>query len=62
MRKIWLTRHGESMYNVLGKIGGDSRLSPRGEVYARLLPDLLVERVPLVHSLEPCWKKPTKTF
>ncbi len=28
-RKIWLTRHGESEYNVLGKIGGNSQLSVR---------------------------------
>jgi broad specificity phosphatase PhoE len=33
-RPILLTRHGESEYNVQGKIGGDSLLSPRGEAYA----------------------------
>lgn len=46
-RKIWLTRHGESVYNTLGKIGGDSLLSPRGEDYARLLPDVLESRLPV---------------
>ncbi|KHJ33129.1 putative fructose-bisphosphatase [Erysiphe necator] len=40
-RSIWLSRHGESVWNVLGKIGGDADLSPRGEEYARLLPELV---------------------
>ena len=53
MRKIWLTRHGESMYNTLQRLGGDSPLSPRGEVYSKKLPDVLVDRVPLVRVLEP---------
>lgn len=48
MRKIWFTRHGESEYNRFAKIGGNSGLSIRGEAYARILPDLLVDRVPLV--------------
>lgn len=30
-RTIYLCRHGESEYNLLGKIGGDSGLSPRGK-------------------------------
>ena len=47
VRKIWLTRHGESEYNLALKLGGDSPLSARGEAYARLLPDVIVERVPL---------------
>ncbi|KAL4433083.1 hypothetical protein ABPG77_006510 [Micractinium sp. CCAP 211/92] len=45
-RKIWLTRHGESHFNTLGKIGGNSSLSPRGHMYAELLPDILASRVP----------------
>jgi len=36
-RPIWLTRHGESNFNVLGLLGGDSELSPRGEEYAKSL-------------------------
>ncbi|KAL1961926.1 hypothetical protein VTN77DRAFT_755 [Rasamsonia byssochlamydoides] len=40
-RSIWLSRHGESEYNLLGKIGGDSDISSRGEAYARALPGLL---------------------
>ncbi|KAF8852910.1 bifunctional 6-phosphofructo-2-kinase/fructose-2,6-bisphosphate 2-phosphatase [Acephala macrosclerotiorum] len=40
-RSIWLSRHGESMYNVTGQIGGDAELSPRGEQYALKLPELV---------------------
>ncbi|KAI7902517.1 6-phosphofructo-2-kinase-domain-containing protein [Cokeromyces recurvatus] len=40
-RKIYFSRHGESGYNLLGKIGGDSSLSKRGRLYARKLPDLI---------------------
>ncbi|OAX77810.1 hypothetical protein ACJ72_07887, partial [Emergomyces africanus] len=42
-RSIWLSRHGESEYNLLGKIGGDADISSRGEKYARALPQLLKE-------------------
>ena len=31
------------MWNVYGKIGGDAKLSERGEAYARKLPDLVKE-------------------
>ena len=47
-RKIWLTRHGESEYNRLGKIGGDSMITERGETYAQLLPEVLDTRLPAV--------------
>lgn len=40
-RSIWLSRHGESIYNVEKKIGGDSHLSPRGLQYAAKLPELV---------------------
>ena len=33
-KKIYLTRHGESQYNVQKLIGGDSSLSPKGDNYA----------------------------
>lgn len=33
-RQVWLTRHGESLDNVAGKIGGDAGLSPYGVKYA----------------------------
>ena len=48
LRKIWLTRHGESEYNEKALIGGNSNLTPAGQIYARLLPDVIVDRVPLV--------------
>lgn len=38
-------QHGESMYNVEGKIGGDSDLSPRGWEYAKALPDLIKKNI-----------------
>lgn len=40
---LWLSRHGESIYNVEKKIGGDSKLSERGLLYAKKLPKLLKE-------------------
>ncbi|CCI39611.1 unnamed protein product [Albugo candida] len=36
-RPIWLTRHGESMFNTQKRIGGDSPLSPLGLQYAMQL-------------------------
>lgn len=36
-RTFFLTRHGQSEYNLLGKIGGDSGLTPAGKEYARRL-------------------------
>jgi 6-phosphofructo-2-kinase/fructose-2,6-biphosphatase len=47
-RKIWLTRHGESVYNQQALIGGDSPLSPNGQAYAELLPDVILSRLPKV--------------
>lgn len=44
-RKIYMSRHGESAYNLLGKIGGDSELSPRGMLYANKLPGLIKENL-----------------
>jgi broad specificity phosphatase PhoE/predicted kinase len=36
-RPIWITRHGESEFNVQGRIGGDASLSPAGIQYAEQL-------------------------
>ncbi|KAF2497848.1 fructose-2,6-bisphosphatase-like protein [Lophium mytilinum] len=44
-RSIWLSRHGESNYNLSGKIGGDADISERGEAYARALPGLVAQSV-----------------
>ncbi|KAF9200307.1 Fructose-2,6-bisphosphatase, partial [Haplosporangium sp. Z 27] len=38
---IKLINHGESLYNVMGKLGGDSDLSARGKQYAKSLPLLI---------------------
>ena len=34
---IWLTRHGQSIYNTQDRVGGDSSLSPNGRFYANSL-------------------------
>lgn len=44
-RSVWLSRHGESMYNLDGRIGGDADLSPRGQAYAKKLPELVRQSV-----------------
>jgi len=36
-RPLWLVRHGESIFNVEDRVGGDSELSPRGHAFARSL-------------------------
>ncbi|PAA51981.1 hypothetical protein BOX15_Mlig033382g2 [Macrostomum lignano] len=43
-RCIYLIRHGESMLNLLGRIGGDSDLSERGRTFARRLGEWIDER------------------
>ncbi|KAI9706370.1 MAG: Fructose-2,6-bisphosphatase [Candelina mexicana] len=44
-RSIWLSRHGESEFNLGGQIGGDANISQRGELYAQRLPELVKESV-----------------
>lgn len=39
--KLTEDQHGESQYNIEGKIGGDADLSPRGFEYSRRLPELV---------------------
>jgi 6-phosphofructo-2-kinase / fructose-2,6-biphosphatase 3 len=41
---IWLTRHGESDFNTLGRIGGDSELSDAGRAYSKRLGAAVTER------------------
>lgn len=36
-RQIWLTRHGESVDNLSGRIGGDSSLTKRGRQFSKAL-------------------------
>ncbi|EIM90533.1 bifunctional 6-phosphofructo-2-kinase/fructose-2,6-bisphosphate 2-phosphatase [Stereum hirsutum FP-91666 SS1] len=44
-RSIYLSRHGESQYNVEGKIGGDAPLSDRGLAYSKALPALITDNI-----------------
>jgi broad specificity phosphatase PhoE len=44
-RRMWLTRHGESEYNVLGRIGGDAHLSDAGRKYANQLALTVRDRI-----------------
>ncbi|KAL2370702.1 6-phosphofructo-2-kinase [Blastomyces gilchristii SLH14081] len=43
-RQIWICRHGESLDNVAGRIGGDSPLSENGIRYARALTRFIGEQ------------------
>ncbi|KAI7694724.1 6-phosphofructo-2-kinase/fructose-2, 6-bisphosphatase [Sarcoptes scabiei] len=43
-RSIYLTRHGESVYNLLGRIGGDAELSERGWDYSKALSQYIHEQ------------------
>ena len=43
-RPIWLTRHGESEFNVAGRVGGDAALTERGRTYASLLARFIAGR------------------
>lgn len=40
-RQIWITRHGESIDNVKGRLGGDSDLSANGVAYAKALTEFI---------------------
>ncbi|KAG2231406.1 hypothetical protein INT48_003644 [Thamnidium elegans] len=44
-KRIWFSRHGESLFNLEDKIGGDAGLSPRGEQYALKLPELVRQNI-----------------
>ncbi|KAJ3476515.1 hypothetical protein NLI96_g11102 [Meripilus lineatus] len=44
-RSIFFSRHGESQFNVEGKIGGDALLSERGLQYAKALPKLIKDNI-----------------
>ncbi|KAF9582538.1 Fructose-2,6-bisphosphatase [Lunasporangiospora selenospora] len=50
-RTFYFSRHGESLFNVMGKLGGDSDLSARGRQYARSLPRLVSTFIPSANKL-----------
>lgn len=41
MKTVYLSRHGESIYNTLGKIGGNSDLSEKGIEYSKKLAEYI---------------------
>ncbi|TVY81372.1 6-phosphofructo-2-kinase [Lachnellula suecica] len=43
-RQIWITRHGKSEDNVLGKLGGDSVLTPEGRAYGTVLYNFITKK------------------
>ncbi|KAI0882484.1 bifunctional 6-phosphofructo-2-kinase/fructose-2,6-bisphosphate 2-phosphatase [Annulohypoxylon maeteangense] len=43
-RQIWLTRHGQSADNQLGKIGGNSELTDRGHQYSVVLYKFITQK------------------
>eukprot|EP00303_Exanthemachrysis_gayraliae_P004718 CAMPEP_0206010758 /NCGR_PEP_ID=MMETSP1464-20131121/12157_1 /ASSEMBLY_ACC=CAM_ASM_001124 /TAXON_ID=119497 /ORGANISM="Exanthemachrysis gayraliae, Strain RCC1523" /LENGTH=649 /DNA_ID=CAMNT_0053384393 /DNA_START=9 /DNA_END=1959 /DNA_ORIENTATION=- len=43
--RFYLSRHGQSEYNTLGKIGGDSELTPEGRTYARKLGEYAEKKI-----------------
>lgn len=43
-RTIYLTRHGESLMNLQGRIGGDSDLTERGREYAIALAEYIADQ------------------
>jgi hypothetical protein len=45
---------GESEYNVLGLLGGDSGISTQGHKYAEILPDVIFDRLPLSFDDSGC--------
>jgi 6-phosphofructo-2-kinase/fructose-2,6-biphosphatase len=59
-RPIYLSRHGESVYNKLGKIGGDSGLSDLGEEYAKRLGSFVDEKLTKEHPHLRLWTSSLK--
>ena len=51
-RPIWLTRHGESVFNVEDRVGGDSVLSSRGREYAVQLAERVREQFTDIQELD----------
>lgn len=43
-RQIWITRHGQSIDNKLGKLGGDSDLTENGREYGRVLYNFISQK------------------
>jgi len=54
-RPVYITRHGESEFNVRGLIGGDSGLSHKGAMYARALSEYIAEQADLPSDQLQVW-------
>eukprot|EP01134_Creolimax_fragrantissima_P007836 CFRG7836T1 len=52
-RPIWLTRHGESLYNMQYRVGGDTKLSPLGRQYARAFAIFVQKRMGIGEPQSP---------
>ncbi|XP_037924877.1 6-phosphofructo-2-kinase/fructose-2,6-bisphosphatase-like isoform X2 [Hermetia illucens] len=52
---FYITRHGESDFNVIGRIGGDADLSPRGRKYAERLTRLFRENPQTLPGPQLIW-------
>ncbi|KAK4492095.1 hypothetical protein RD792_002892 [Penstemon davidsonii] len=55
-RPILLTRHGESQYNVRGRIGGDSVISDSGELYSKKLANFVEKRLKNERAASIQWR------
>ncbi|ESZ95708.1 putative 6-phosphofructo-2-kinase PB17E12.14c [Sclerotinia borealis F-4128] len=42
-RQIWITRHGKSYDNAIGKLGGDSELTEDGQKYAQVMHSFITD-------------------
>ncbi|KAJ3128678.1 hypothetical protein HK100_009051 [Physocladia obscura] len=51
-RTLWLSRHGESTYNKVNRIGGDPPLTPLGAKYARTMNKFIQDQI-VPPSLHP---------
>lgn len=43
-RQIWITRHGQSVDNIFGKLGGNSDLTERGRQYGKVLYEFITQK------------------
>ncbi len=59
-RPVYMTRHGESQYNISGKIGGDPGLSNLGHRFAEALINFVAENPDLPQSKLQVWSSTMK--
>ncbi|KAE8744819.1 hypothetical protein FOCC_FOCC008543 [Frankliniella occidentalis] len=59
-KTLYFSRHGESEYNMLGRIGGDADLSPRGRLYAQALARYFTDKA-RVPGLRVCVSEKKRT-